>query len=130
MANKFTLTIVTPDGKKVVDEATILNARTTAGAVGILANHLPLVAVLEISHLNYKKDNESYDFAISGGILNVKKDEVIVLAESFETKDEIDRARAEASKQRAEERLASKDDNIDVRRAELSLKRAMSRLSL
>ena len=60
----------------------------------------------------------------------MKKDEVIVLAESFETKDEIDRERAEASKQRAEERLASSDPNIDVKRAELSLKRAMSRLSL
>ena len=130
MANKFKLTIVTPDGKKIEDEATILNAYTTAGFVGILANHLPMVAILEISHLNYKKDGESFDLAISGGILNVKKDEVIVLAETFERKEEIDKERANQAKLRAEERLLSKDPNIDMKRAELSLKRALSRLSL
>lgn len=129
MANKFKLTIVTPDGKKVEDDATILNAVTTAGAVGILANHLPLVAVLEISHLNYRKDNELFEFAISGGVLNVKKDEVIVLAETFERKEDIDFIRAEEAKKRAEERLSSNDPDIDMKRAELALKRAMSRLS-
>lgn len=130
----FKLTIVTPDGKKIVDECHILNVVTTGGALGILAHHLPLLAVIEISHLNYKKivDNqeEKVELAIHGGILNVKEDEVIVLAEAFETKDEIDYERANRSKVRAEERLNSDDENIDIKRAELSLKRALSRLSL
>ena len=135
MANTFKLTIVTPDGKKIVDEAYILNVVTSAGALGILANHLPLVSVIEISHLNYKKYNdngqlEMVEMAISGGILNVSKEEVIVLAETFETKDEIDVERAERSKQRALDRINSHDDNINLKRAELSLKRALSRLSL
>ncbi len=134
MATNFKLTIVTPDGKKITDEAYILNVITSAGALGILANHLPLTSIIEISHLNYKKNIEgkieSIDLSIGGGILNVTKEEVIVLAESFETKDEIDRERAERSKQRAEERINSHDPNIDLKRAELSLKRALSRLSL
>ena len=135
MANTFEMTIVTPDGKKLQDNVSILNCVTTAGALGILANHVPLVAVLEIAHLNYKKPDGSggvisFDISIAGGVLNVRNNQVMVLAEAFETKDEIDRNRAEDSKRRAEERLQSRDDNIDIKRAELSLKRAMSRLSL
>lgn len=130
MATLFKLTIVTPDGKKIVDEADILNAITTAGAVGILANHLPLVAILEISHLNYKKGNESYDFAISGGVLTVSNNEVTVLADSFETKEEIDIERATKARERAEGYLKSNDPNFDLKRADLALKRALNRLSL
>lgn len=134
MANTFKLTIVTPDGKKIEDEAYILNVVTTNGAIGILAHHLPLVSVIEISHMNYKKYNENgelevVEIAISGGILNVSKEEVIVLAETFETKDEIDYDRAMDAKNRALERLNSHDENIDMERAELALKRALSRLS-
>ena len=135
MANTFNIQILTPEGKKLTDEVSILNCVTTAGAIGILANHIPLIAVLEISHLNYKKPDgvggvESVDIFIAGGTLKVKDNEATILTEAFETKDEIDRARAEDAKRRAEERLASKDENIDVKRAELALKRALSRLSL
>jgi len=130
MASKFKLTIVTPDGKQVNDEVNILNVRTTSGALGILAHHLPLVAILEISHLNYKVDDKSCDYAISGGILNIKEEGVIVLAESFESKEEIDIERATKAKERAEQRLSSNDESIDIVRAEAALKRALNRLSL
>lgn len=135
MANTFNITLITPNGKKLSDEVSILNCVTTAGAIGIMANHLPIVAVLEISHLNYKKPDgnggvESVDIAIAGGILKFRDNEATLLLEAFETKDEIDKERALEAKRRAEERLSSKDDNIDVKRAELSLKRALSRLSL
>ncbi len=130
MANKFKLQIISPDGKKINDEAEILNVVTSGGALGIMARHLPLVAVLTISHMNYKKDGMVYEFSISGGILNVTKEGTIVLAESFESKEEIDIERANKSKLRAEKRLESKDPNIDFKRAEISLKRALNRLSL
>lgn len=134
MANTIDLTIVTPDGKKLCDEARIVNCMTTAGAIGILPNHSPLVGIIPISHLNYKKVEdekmESIDIAIAGGVIDVKDNSVIVLADAFETKDEIDRNRAEEAKRRAEERIASNDPNIDVKRAELALSRALSRLSL
>jgi len=130
MATKFNLKIVTPDGKKLEDEAIILNCVTTAGAVGILAHHLPLVAVLDISHLNYKTENDSVDISITGGILNVKEDGVLILAEAFEKKSDIDIVRAEAAKERALALIHSNDPNVDIKRAETALKRAMSRLSL
>ena len=130
MANKFNLTLVTPDGKKHQDEVDILNIKTTAGNIGILANHLPLVAILEISHLNYKKDGKINEFSIGGGIINFKNNSAQVLVESFENKEEIDLKRAEESKIRAEKRISSKDDNIDIKRAEISLKRAINRIKL
>jgi len=87
MANKFKLTIVSPDGNKIEDEANILNVMTTSGALGILAHHLPLVGVIKLSSLSYRKDNDTFNYDISGGILNVKENEVIVLAESFKKID-------------------------------------------
>lgn len=130
MANKLTIRMVTPEGKKKEDQAEILNVVTTSGAMGILPKHLPLVAVLEISHLNYRNDGKLFEYSISGGVMHVKKDEVLLLLESFEAKDEIDFVRADKSRKRAEERLALKGPDIDVRRAEISLKRALNRLNM
>ncbi len=130
MANKLTIRMVTPEGKKKEDQAEILNVVTTSGAMGILPKHLPLVAVLEISHLNYRSDGKLFEYSISGGVMHVKKDEVLLLLESFESKDEIDFVRADKSRKRAEERLALKGPDIDVRRAEISLKRALNRLNM
>ena len=130
MANKFKLNIVTADGKKLVDDVEILNVVTTTGTLGIMAHHLPLIAVIDISHFNYKKDNQVHEYTISGGVLSVNDNEVSILADSFESKEEIDFFRAEKSKERAENRLKSKEINIDIKRAELSLKRALNRLSM
>lgn len=122
--------MVTPEGKKKEDQAEILNVVTTSGAMGILPKHLPLVAVLEISHLNYRNNGKLFEYSISGGVMHVKKDEVLLLLESFEAKAEIDFVRADKSRKRAEERLALKGPDIDVRRAEISLKRALNRLNM
>lgn len=130
MANKLTIRMVTPEGKKKEDQAEILNVVTTSGAMGILPKHLPLVAVLEISHLNYRNNGKLFEYSISGGVMHVKKDEVLLLLESFEAKAEIDFVRADKSRKRAEERLALKGPDIDVRRAEISLKRALNRLNM
>ena len=130
MAKKFNFKVITPDGKLLEDECEILNVVSSSGCLGIMANHLPLVAVLEISHLNYKKNGVSTNIAIGGGVLNVKKEGATILAESFETKEDLDLKRAEESKRRAEERLQSKDPNIDMKRAEIALKKALNRLSL
>ena len=130
MANKFHIEMITPDGKKIEDDIEILNVVTSSGALGVMAHHIPLIAIVEISHLNYKKDGKSYDFAIAGGVLNVKKEGVTLLADGFETKEEIDVERATRAKERAEERLSSKQENIDYKRAEIALKKAINRLSI
>ena len=130
MENNYNIKMDTPDGKKLLDDCEILNVVTSTGAMGIMAKHLPLVAVLEISHLEYKKGKEVFHYSIGGGILNVQKDETIILVESFEKPSEIDLNRALASKERAEKRISSNDPNIDLKRAEVALKRAINRISL
>lgn len=130
MAKKFNFKIYTSDGKVLQDEIDLLNVVTTTGAMGILANHLPLIGIIDISQFNYKKDNETFYFAISGGVLNIKKDGVTILAESFERDTEIDFARAEEAKNRAEDRLKNHQLDIDIKRAEIALKKSLNRLSL
>ena len=130
MAKKFKFKIYTSDGKVLQDEIDLLNVVTTTGAIGILANHLPLIGIIDISQFNYKKDNEIFYFAISGGVLNIKKDGVTILAESFEQDTEIDFARAEEAKNRAEDRLKNHQLDIDIKRAEIALKKSLNRLSL
>lgn len=130
MANKFKFKIYTSDGKSLTDEIEILNVVSSSGALGIMAHHLPMVAILEISHFNYKKNGVTYYFAIGGGVINVEKDGVTILAESFEAGNEIDFVRAELAKQRAETVLSSKEKNIGYFEAEIALKRAINRLSM
>ena len=129
MASKFKLHIVTADGKSLDKEVEIVNVKTSSGMLGIMAHHLPLIAIVEISHLSYVSNNVREEISIGGGVLHVENNEVNILAYSFETKQELDYSRAEEAKLRAENRLKNKE-NIDFVRAELSLKRALNRLSL
>jgi F-type H+-transporting ATPase subunit epsilon len=85
--------------------------------------------------MEYTKEGVKHYFALGGGILDVQKDHVLILADSFESKEEIDRERALEAKQRAEELLKKAKENplssnVDIKRANLALKRAMNRLTL
>lgn len=128
--NTFKLHISSPDGKEFIEYVEMANFVLTDGAIGIMKDHTPLVGILDISHMSYLKGGKYYYFAISGGVLSVKRDEVLVLADTFESKDEIDVIRVTKSKEDAESILNSNDENADLKKAELKLKRALNRLSL
>ncbi len=134
MLKRFQFEILSPDGKRFGDYAEILNVRLSDGQIGIMAGHVPLIGVIDTSWLNYKRDGKSFDFAISDGILNVQKDKVIILASSFESRDEIDIARAKEAEQRAkgliEKAKENQSDEIDLKRAQVALKKAINRISL
>jgi len=134
MARQFALEIKSPSGKHLEDQAELLNIRLSDGQVGIMKDHVPLIGIIEISHFNYVKEGKVYDFAIAGGILNVTKEKVMILADSYESKEEIDIERAKSAQERAEGLLkAAKEGNkedIDIKRASLALQRAINRLSL
>ena len=130
----FSFLIVSPDGRHFEDEAEILNLRLTDGAIGILKNRAPLIGIVDVCPLEYEKDGKRRYFALGGGVLEVKDNKVLILADSFESKEEIDKKRAEEAKARAEERIESyketRDPNIDYKRAELALKKALNRLAV
>lgn len=123
--------IVTPDGPVYDSEVNMIIANTTTGEIGILPGHIPMVAPLEVSAIRLKKDNQTDIVAVSGGFLEVRPDQVSILAPSAEVSRTIDINRAKEAMKRAEERLnLSKQDDVDFKRAELSLKRAMNRINV
>ncbi|HWR29420.1 MAG TPA: F0F1 ATP synthase subunit epsilon [Negativicutes bacterium] len=130
MSKTMTLDILTPERSVCSVEADIVVARALDGEIGILSNHAPLIAALDIAPLRYRKDGEEHAIAINGGFLEVKDNQISILTPTAETEKEIDFRRAEAAKVRAEQRLAAPSPEIDVRRAELALRRAMMRLKL
>lgn len=100
------------------------------GELGILPHHAPLMTTLQAGELLVRKGSDEESLAISGGFIEVRPDRVIVLADSAERADEIDRERAEQAKQRAEQRLKQKGDGVDMDRCEAALGRAMARLAV
>lgn len=124
----FTLEIVTPERRVYAEVVDMVIVKGSEGEMGILANHVPLVTPLRIAPITIKKDRTEQVIAVSGGFVEVRKDKVVILAESAELPQNIDEARAQAAKKRAEQRLTGKGDEYDFRRAELALQRAMNRI--
>ena len=125
----FLLKIYTPYGKyldAVVEEIVV---PTEEYVLGILANHSPIVAKVRTGKLEIKRDGDKAVYAITEGLINVKKDGVTILVNTIERKDEIDIDRAKEAKRRAEERL-KEPLNIDVERAQKALIRANNRIEI
>ena len=129
MAELFDLEIITPE--KIVFKGQISSV-TCPGADGrfqILRNHAPFISALNIGPLWFIDEEGSRRlFAVSGGASHVLKNKVLILADTAESKEEIDLARAESAKNRADERIRSKAADMDVDRAKLALLRALNRL--
>jgi F-type H+-transporting ATPase subunit epsilon len=127
----FQLEIITPSKIVFKDEATSLTAPGVMGGFQILYDHAPFLSALEVGEIKVKERNGTDTrYATSGGFVEVKRNHVVVLADSVERASEIDVERARASKNRAEERLRETKEKIDVARAEASLARAINRLRI
>jgi F-type H+-transporting ATPase subunit epsilon len=124
------VSVVTPDGPILEDNVEMVSAKAQSGELGILPGHISMVAPLKIGAVRLKKGTSTELVAVSGGFLEVRSDQVTILAQSAERAENIDVARAKAAKDRAERRLETKKDDMDFRRAELALKRAMNRLNV
>ncbi|WP_100400379.1 F0F1 ATP synthase subunit epsilon [Bacillus sp. FJAT-44742] len=124
--------VVTPDGTVYEGDVEMVSARAQSGELGILPNHIPMVAPLAVGAIRLKKSSNDVQLvSVSGGFLEVRPDKVTILAEAAELPSDIDVARARAAKERAERRLESaKQDEIDFKRAQLALKRATTRLDV
>ncbi|RAP74021.1 F0F1 ATP synthase subunit epsilon [Paenibacillus montanisoli] len=128
--SSFLLEIVTPERKAYAEDVNMIIVKGSEGELGILPNHIPMVTPLRIAPVTIKKDRSEEVIAVNGGFLEIRKDKVVILAESAELPGDIDIARAEAAKQRAEQRLNGKRDEFDQVRAELALQRALNRISV
>ena len=128
--SSYRLQIVTPDGCPFDAQAEALLLRTTDGYVSIRAQHTDYIAVLDIGMVTLTVDGKSRTAACGGGFLTVEKGEVRLVATSFEYSDEIDVARAERAKERAEQILSASKDDKDIDLARVRLARAVNRLKV
>jgi F-type H+-transporting ATPase subunit epsilon len=128
------LVIVTPERQLLREAVAEVTLPGAGGCLGILPGHAPLITELGIGELTYRKKNasEPAHMAIISGFAEVLGDRVTVLAETAERPEEIDVARAEEAKKRAEQRLASasSDANVDWGRAAIALQRSLIRIQV
>ena len=127
---QFQLKIVSPDRIFYDGPADMLEIRTSEGEIGILRDHIPLTTMLVPGIANIKNGGEVRQAAIHDGFMEILQDRVLVLSESCEWPEEIDRNRAEEARIRAERRLKNGGANLNVARAELALKKSLIRLQL
>jgi F-type H+-transporting ATPase subunit epsilon len=131
MTDTFTLEVVTPARQAVLETANEAQIPVLGGYIGVLPGHTPLLAQMGAGELSYRVGNQVFFCTALGGFVEVLADRVIVLADNAERAEEINVARAEASRERARKRLATLNDpSIDWKRAEASLARAEARLQV
>ena len=100
------------------------------GYFGVLPGHTPLLALLQVGQLWYRQGQDTHYLAIAFGFAEVQPDKVTILAQVAERADEIDVARAEAARRRAEERLASPLVQLDAERARVALLKSLIRIQV
>jgi F-type H+-transporting ATPase subunit epsilon len=100
------------------------------GYFGVLPGHTPLLALLGAGELWYRQGQEKHYLVIAFGFAEVQPDAVTILAEIAEKADDVDIARAEAAKKRAEERLATPSMQMDFERARIAMLKSLIRLQV
>ena len=115
LPTKIQLLIVSADRSLVNETVDEVEIPGSDGYFGVLPGHTPLLAVLQVGELWYRQGQEKHYLAIAFGFAEVQPDRVTILAQIAEKADEIDVARAEAAKQRAEERIARPDGRHGLR---------------
>jgi F-type H+-transporting ATPase subunit epsilon len=127
--NTTLASIVTPNGKVFEGDVHMVSVRATSGDMGILPNHIPLVAPLKISAVKLKHYGEDQYVAVNGGFIEVRRESVTILTEAAELKADIDVERAQRAKEEAESRLSGlSEDSAEYQSVLRDLKRAENRL--
>lgn len=132
MAKKFKTEIVTPEKIVFSEEIESLVIPAERGYLGVLAGHAPLLTTLQPGEITIKGAAKGdLHFATSGGFMEVTPGKAVLLTESAEEVSQIDLARAEEAKKRAQERLApAAGKDVDKSRAKAALERAVNRLKI
>ena len=126
--NLFSLKIITPDRMFYEGQVAIGEFNTAEGEIGIYKKHVPTTVIISPGILTITETDGTKEAALHAGFAEILQDEVVIMAEIVEWPEEIDLKRAEAARERAEERLRSKTPETDVLRAETALQRALARI--
>jgi F-type H+-transporting ATPase subunit epsilon len=124
------LQIVSADRSLVNEQVDEVQIPGSEGYLGILPGHTPLLATLQVGQLWYRQGQEKHYLSIAFGFAEVQADSVTILAQIAESAQEIDLARAESAKRRAEERLSKPTGDLDFERARIALLKSLVRLQV
>jgi F-type H+-transporting ATPase subunit epsilon len=129
VADRLTLEIANPTRLVVAETVDEIVIPGSEGYFGVLPGHAAFLTTLGIGELIYRVGRDEHHLVVANGFAEVRNDKVIVLADTAERPEEIDRARAERAKERAERRLSGRsDEDVDYTRALAALARALARL--
>ena len=130
MADKLHVDIVTVEGRRFRGDADFVVAPGSEGELGVLPHHVPLLTALAPGSVRVRNEGEELFFFVSGGFLEIRPDQVTVLADAAERAEDIDEARAEEARRSAEAMLQQKLSDADQAAASAALARAEARLRL
>lgn len=130
MAETFQLEIVTPEKLVVKDIAEEAQIPGKDGYLGILPGHAPLITELSIGEISYKTSGTTKHICVAWGFAEVLPNKVTILAETAERPEEIDTARAQRAKDRAEKELVAGGADLDYDQVQASIARAETRLDV
>ena len=130
MADTFEFEIVTPDKMVLKDVAEQMQIPAKNGYIGVLPGHAPLITELAIGEITYTEHGETHYLAVAWGFAEVLPEKVTILAEQAERPEEIDVARAERAKARAEQELRDGGPDLDYQATLAAIKRAEVRLQV
>jgi len=130
LPQKLKLKLVSVDRLLVDEQVDEVEIPGSTGYFGVLPGHTPLLASLTAGELWYRQGAETRYLSIAFGFAEVQPDSVVVLTRIAEKASEIDIARAEAAKKRAEERLAKPPVDMDYERARIALLKSLTRLKV
>ncbi|MGH9883732.1 MAG: F0F1 ATP synthase subunit epsilon [Pyrinomonadaceae bacterium] len=131
MANQLQLDVVTPERRVLAESVDMVTVPGLGGELGILPGHTPLISQLQTGVLSYVKGGNTFQLHVSGGFVEVKDDQVSVLAEVAERPEEIDAARARLAREHVERQLSGwSGTEEDFEMARAKLERSIVRLQL
>jgi F-type H+-transporting ATPase subunit epsilon len=114
---KFRVEVLTPEGEVFNDEVEMVSTRTTVGSIGVLANHQPLLGMLEPTELRlYKSDSDVERFAQGEGYIQVSREQVLVLVEEAARPNDLDTADLRERARRAEQSAREAEDGSEEQR--------------
>ncbi|MDT6981007.1 F0F1 ATP synthase subunit epsilon [Levilactobacillus zymae] len=132
-ASVLSVSIVTPDGRVYEHQGTFLVVTTEVGELGIMPNHVPVISPLAVNVVRVQHDDAEDKIAVNGGFLEFSNNTATIVADSAERQDDIDVARAENARQRAEETIKKAQaahDADNLARAQVALRRAVNRINV
>lgn len=128
MSDTFYIEVLTPDRKFFWGDVQSLVLNTPSGEIGILKNHMPIVALVDVGTIKIKKNDNWIEAVLGQGFMEVTQNSVIILVDTAEWPDEIDLNRAKAAKERAQERILRQANQTEYVQSKAALARAMARL--